>query len=460
MRHLLGIEHMSRDEIEHVLETSEAMLEISQREIKRVPTLRGRTVINVFLESSTRTRVSFEIAAKRLSADAINVTRAGSSLSKAETLADMARNLAAMSADVLVVRDSVAGVPHMLAERVRVPVVNAGDGCHEHPTQALLDAFTLRQSLGSLEGRVVAIVGDISHSRVARSDIYCFTKLGAEVRVAAPPTMMPAGIEALGVKPCFSMQEALPGADVVVMLRIQQERLAGALFPSVREYSRHLRPERAHAGAGQAGRDRAAPRADQSRRRDRERHRRRRAVAHPRPGHQRRGRAHGRALPADGRCGVSRLRIANARLLDPASGRDELGSLDVVDGRDRVASAASRRGRAGRGARGERALARARLRRPAHAPARARAGVQGRHRDGHAGRGRRRLHARVLHGEHRSGERQPGGDRVHPAARARVRQRARARDRRGDPGPARRDHVRDGEPRRRRARSRSRTTAR
>lgn len=237
MRHLLGIESMSRDEIERVLETSEAMLEISQREIKRVPTLRGRTVINVFLESSTRTRVSFEIAAKRLSADAINVTRAGSSLSKAETLADMARNLAAMSADVLVVRDSVAGVPHMLAERVRVPVVNAGDGCHEHPTQALLDAFTLRQSLGSLEGRVVAIVGDISHSRVARSDIYCFTKLGAEVRVAAPPTMMPAGIEALGVKPFYSMQEALPGADVVVMLRIQQERLAGALFPSVREYA-------------------------------------------------------------------------------------------------------------------------------------------------------------------------------------------------------------------------------
>jgi aspartate carbamoyltransferase catalytic subunit len=238
MRNLLGIEHLTRAEIERVLDASEAMLEISQREIKRVPTLRGRTVINVFLESSTRTRVSFEIAAKRLSADAINVTRAGSSLSKAETLADMARNLAAMSADVLVVRDSVAGVPHMLAERVRVPVVNAGDGLHEHPTQALLDAFTLRQSLGSLEGRVVAIVGDIAHSRVARSDIYCFTKLGAEVRVAGPPTMMPAGIEALGVKPCFSMDEALAGADVIVMLRIQQERLAGALFPSVREYSR------------------------------------------------------------------------------------------------------------------------------------------------------------------------------------------------------------------------------
>ncbi|MCP4003768.1 MAG: aspartate carbamoyltransferase catalytic subunit [bacterium] len=237
MRHLLGIENLTREDIDLILETSEAMLEVSQREIKRVPTLRGRTVINVFLEPSTRTRVSFEIAAKRLSADAINVSASGSSLSKAETLADMTRNLAAMSADVLVVRDRTAGVPQMLAERVRVPVINAGDGCHEHPTQALLDAFTLRQSLGSLDGRVISIVGDIAHSRVARSDIYAFTKLGAEVRVAGPPTMMPAGIEGLGVKPCFSMAEALDGADVIVMLRIQQERLEGALFPSVREYS-------------------------------------------------------------------------------------------------------------------------------------------------------------------------------------------------------------------------------
>ncbi len=237
MRSLLGIEDMTREEITRVLDTAEAMLEISQREIKRVPTLRGRTVINVFLEPSTRTRVSFEIAAKRLSADAINVSASGSSLSKAETLSDMTLNLAAMSADVIVVRDRTAGVPKMLADRVRVPVINAGDGCHEHPTQALLDAFTLRQSLGSLDGRVVSIVGDISHSRVARSDIYAFTKLGAEVRVAGPPTMMPVGIEGLGVKPCFSMAEALDGADVIVMLRIQQERLEGALFPSIREYS-------------------------------------------------------------------------------------------------------------------------------------------------------------------------------------------------------------------------------
>ncbi len=238
MKHLLGIEPLEREEIERILDTAEAMLEISQREIKRVPTLRGRTVINVFLEPSTRTRVSFEIAAKRLSADTINVSASGSSLSKSETLADMARNLAAMNADVLVVRDRTAGVPQMLAERVRVPVVNAGDGAHEHPTQALLDALTVRQSLGSIEGRTIAIVGDIAHSRVARSGIHAFSKLGAEVRIAGPPTMMPVGIEQLGVKPCSTMEEALDGADVICMLRIQQERLEGALFPGVREYAR------------------------------------------------------------------------------------------------------------------------------------------------------------------------------------------------------------------------------
>ncbi len=238
MRHLLGIEQLSREEILRFLDTAEAMLEISQREIKRVPTLRGRTVINLFLEPSTRTRVSFEIAAKRLSADAVNVSGGGSSLSKSETLNDMARNLAAMSADVLVVRASQAGVPKMLSERVHVPVINAGDGAHEHPTQALLDAFTVRQGFGTVEGRSVAIVGDVAHSRVARSDIFAFTRLGAEVRVAGPPTMMPVGIESLGVKPYGSMAEALDGADVIIMLRIQRERLEGALFPTVREYSR------------------------------------------------------------------------------------------------------------------------------------------------------------------------------------------------------------------------------
>jgi aspartate carbamoyltransferase catalytic subunit len=237
MRHLLGIEPLSREEVVRILDTAEAMLEISQREIKRVPTLRGKTVINVFLEPSTRTRVSFEIAAKRLSADAVNVSAEGSSLSKAETLNDMARNLAAMHADVLVIRDRNAGVPAMLAQRVRVPVVNAGDGAHEHPTQALLDAFTVRQAFGGVEGRNVAIIGDVAHSRVARSDIHVFTKLGAQVRVAGPRTMLPVDVESLGVKPCGSMPEALEGADVIVMLRVQRERLEGALFPSVREYS-------------------------------------------------------------------------------------------------------------------------------------------------------------------------------------------------------------------------------
>ncbi|MFQ5514757.1 MAG: aspartate carbamoyltransferase catalytic subunit [Myxococcota bacterium] len=237
MRHLLGIEALSRDEIVRILDTADAMLEISQREIKRVPTLRGRTVVNVFLEPSTRTRVSFEIAAKRLSADAINVSAAGSSLSKAETLSDMIQNLVAMNADVLVVRDRNAGVPEMLARQVRAAVINAGDGAHEHPTQALLDAFTVRQALGGFEGRVVAIVGDIAHSRVARSDIHAFVKLGAEVRVCGPRTLLPVGIELLGVKPCVSIEEALEGADVIILLRIQRERLAGPLFPSVREYA-------------------------------------------------------------------------------------------------------------------------------------------------------------------------------------------------------------------------------
>ena len=228
MKHLLAIEPMELGEIERILEAADAMLEISQREIKRVPTLRGRTVINLFLEPSTRTRVSFEIAAKRLSADAINVSASGSSLSKAETLNDMAQNLAAMNADLLVVRDSTAGVPAMLASRVRIPVVNAGDGAHEHPTQALLDAFTVRQSLGGVEGRIVSIIGDIAHSRVARSDIHVFRKLGAEVRIAGPPTMMPIGVEELGVKPCSTLEEALDGAHVICVLRIQRERLEGA----------------------------------------------------------------------------------------------------------------------------------------------------------------------------------------------------------------------------------------
>ena len=236
-RDLLGIEELSAEEINTILETAEYMGEIGKRDIKKVPTLRGRTIVNLFFESSTRTRSSFEIAGKRLSADVVNFSISNSSLSKSESLLDTARTLDAMDPDAVVVRHGVAGVPKRLADALSAPVINAGDGAHEHPTQALLDLLTVKQSKGSIEGLTVTIVGDIAHSRVARSNIYGFLKMGAKVRVAGPPTMLPVGIEALGVKAFSSLHEAIEGADVVMMLRIQLERLEGALFPSIREYS-------------------------------------------------------------------------------------------------------------------------------------------------------------------------------------------------------------------------------
>jgi aspartate carbamoyltransferase catalytic subunit len=236
-RDLLGIEDLERADIERILDTAEHMVEIGEREVKKVPTLRGRTIVNLFFESSTRTRASFEIAGKRLSADVVNFSPSSSSLKKAESILDTARTLDAMEPDAVVVRHAVAGVPKRIADVLGAPVINAGDGAHEHPTQALLDCFTVRQEKGRIDGLTVAIVGDILHSRVARSDIYAFSKLGAEVRVAAPPTMIPHGVEALGVKSYSSLREALDGADVVMALRIQTERLTGAYFPSTREYS-------------------------------------------------------------------------------------------------------------------------------------------------------------------------------------------------------------------------------
>jgi aspartate carbamoyltransferase catalytic subunit len=236
-RDLLGIEDLERADIERILDTAEHMCEIGEREVKKVPTLRGRTIVNLFFESSTRTKASFEIAGKRLSADVINFSSSSSSLSKAESILDTARTLDAMDPDAVVVRHRVAGVPHRIAEVLEAPVINAGDGAHEHPTQALLDCFTVRQEKQRIDGLTVTIVGDILHSRVARSNIYVFRKLGAEVRVAAPPPMIPPFIEQLGVKAFTSLPEALDGADVVMALRIQNERLAGAFFPSVREYS-------------------------------------------------------------------------------------------------------------------------------------------------------------------------------------------------------------------------------
>ncbi|HVV50381.1 MAG TPA: aspartate carbamoyltransferase catalytic subunit [Polyangia bacterium] len=249
-RHLLGMESLSGAEITQLLDLGERFLEIAERPIKKVPTLRGKTVINLFLEASTRTRTSFEIAAKRLSADAVNISGSSSSTVKGETLLDTARNLDAMAPDVVVVRHAQAGAAEMLAARLRAGVVNAGDGAHEHPTQALLDCSTIRAHKGRLEGLEVLICGDIRHSRVARSDIWALTKLGARVRIAAPRTLLAPGLEAMGPPGSVTIHEriepALEGADVVMMLRIQKERIGGALFPNTREYSRYfgLNPRR------------------------------------------------------------------------------------------------------------------------------------------------------------------------------------------------------------------------
>jgi aspartate carbamoyltransferase catalytic subunit len=233
---LLSIDDLSRDEIYRVLETAEAMREIGTRPIKKVPTLRGKTVVNLFYEPSTRTRTSFEIAEKRLSADTLNIAVASSSVQKGETLADTAMNIEAMSPDMIVIRHASSGACHLLSRICKSRIINAGDGMHEHPTQALLDAFTIKQHKPSIEGLKVAIVGDLLHSRVLRSNILLLTKLGAEVWVSGPQTLVPKGIAQLGVTVTTSVNEAIADADVVMMLRIQQERMQGAYFPSLREY--------------------------------------------------------------------------------------------------------------------------------------------------------------------------------------------------------------------------------
>ena len=241
-RDLLGIRNLSADEIVGILNTAENFREINTREIKKVPTLRGKTVINLFFENSTRTRTSFELAAKRLSADAVNISVSSSSVTKGETLVDTALNLDAMQPDCIVVRHSSAGVPHQLAKVSKAAIVNAGDGANEHPTQALLDAMTIREHKGKIEGLEVAIVGDILHSRVARSNIHLLTKLGARVRVAGPKTLVPKDFAHLVEKDlqvCAHIEDAIEGADVVMILRIQKERMDSAYFPTLREYSIH-----------------------------------------------------------------------------------------------------------------------------------------------------------------------------------------------------------------------------
>lgn len=236
--HLLGMEPLAPEEITALLDVAEGFVEVSKRDVKKVPTLRGKTVVNCFFEASTRTRISFEIAEKRLSADTINFSASGSSVSKGETLLDTVKNIEAMAPDVLVLRHGAAGAAHFVAARTKAAVVNAGDGRHEHPTQALLDLFTMRRHLGQIEGLTVAIVGDIANSRVARSNIHALTKLGAKVRVCGPPTMLPPQVERLGVGATSDLEEAVEGVEVVMALRIQKERLGRASFPSEREYAR------------------------------------------------------------------------------------------------------------------------------------------------------------------------------------------------------------------------------
>ena len=254
LKHLLSIQDLTRESAERILDTSEAFLEVTRRPMRRVPTLRGKTVVTLFYESSTRTRTSFELAGKRMGADVVNVSVSTSSTKKGETLRDTVATIEAMHAEVIVIRHQVTGAPHYLARRTRASVINAGDGIHEHPTQALLDAFTIRARKGTLAGLTVAICGDITHSRVARSNALLLNLLGARVRLAGPRTVLPRHAETLGCEVFDRIEPAIEGADVVMMLRIQQERLAGAMFPTLREYARvfglnRQRLERAHPDA-------------------------------------------------------------------------------------------------------------------------------------------------------------------------------------------------------------------
>lgn len=237
-QHLLGLEKLTTDDIVHILDTARSFKEVSTRSVKKVPALRGRVVVNLFFEDSTRTRTSFSLAASRLSADVIEFTAKSSSLSKGETLRDTARNIEAMGVDIIVMRHGAAGAPGLVAGCVDCSVVNAGDGAHEHPTQALLDIFTIREHFGHLDNLKVAIVGDIAHSRVARSNIWALTKLGAQVFVVGPPTLVPRTMEQMGAIVCHKLDDILDQVDVLNMLRIQQERISGCVFPSLEEYSR------------------------------------------------------------------------------------------------------------------------------------------------------------------------------------------------------------------------------
>lgn len=239
-KHLLGLRDLTREEITHILDTGKGFEQVSARTVKKAPTLRGKMVVNLFFEDSTRTRNSFGLAANRLSADTIDFTQKNSSVSKGETLLDTAKNLEALGVDIVVIRHGAGGAPKLLSKNINACVVNAGDGYCEHPTQGLLDVYTIREKLGTLDGLKIAIVGDIAHSRVARSDLWAMTKLGAEVTFVAPPTLLPANVRDLPVKVSYNLDEVIEQVDVINMLRIQFERMGGNPFPSIREYSRYF----------------------------------------------------------------------------------------------------------------------------------------------------------------------------------------------------------------------------
>ncbi len=250
---LIGLQDLSREEIGHILETSQSMEEVLTRDIKKVPSLRGRTVVNLFFEPSTRTRTSFELAGKRLSADVVNFSSSSSSIKKGEALLDTARNIEAMRPDVLVMRHGLCGAVQFLAENLNVSVVNGGDGQNEHPTQGLLDLYTIKKVKGKIEGLNILIVGDIMHSRVARSDIHGLKKMGAIVRVCGPPTLIPRRMDSLGVESEWNLEDALKGADVIIVLRIQMERMHSLFFPSIREYVRYYGMNRERLGIANEG---------------------------------------------------------------------------------------------------------------------------------------------------------------------------------------------------------------
>ena len=390
-RHLISIGDLEREDVERLLATAKSFSRSLEREVKKLPTLRGRTVVNVFYESSTRTSSSFELAAKRLSADTMSIKAAGSSVDKGESLKDTALTLGAYDPDVIVIRHPQIGAPQLVARYTDAHVVNAGDGKHQHPTQALLDLYTIQDELGRIEGVHVAIVGDVLHSRVARSNVQALALMGAKVTLVGPPPLIPRGIEAMGCEVSHEIG-AIADADVVYVLRMQRERMAeGANYvPSLREYTERwgVTPERIRAGP-----EGDAPRPDEPRRRDRPagRRRRRRAdrgagarrprrpdggalrPAHDRPGAGRGRRAAGGGLMLYGKNGrKDDLVVRGARVLDPVEGVDAVLDVRVDKG---VIAAHRRRARRERPPRGRRRRARARagLRRPARAPARARA---------------------------------------------------------------------------------------